>query len=264
MSNLYTLHGMGTPMRETTVKFMMLVILTGLLLTGIPVSALKTAEQSVGDSLTRGGRFTVTITGLPNSSYYIWLPHTSSMSGDPRDQPPIIADYQTNVMEDPADGPWLIGSYQYNNGNGQTIRDDIPPSTPEMPNTRYYALVKTDNSGQATVEFLTSVNTGLRSYSVKVENPRSVDSNNLLVEIRVYSRKAPAGTGLSTTPQTVLSTIIPATTESFVTVPILPTTSISEPVQTSLPTQVPAQKAPVGAWTGLLAAGLTLIMMRSS
>ena len=61
-----------------------------------------------------------------------------------------------------------------------------------MPNTRYYALVTTDHSGQATVEFLTSVNTGLRSYSVKVENPGSIDSDTLRVQLQVYSRRAPA------------------------------------------------------------------------
>ena len=139
MSNQNAQFVMGDPHEKDTLKFMMIVIIACFLLAVIPVSAVKTAEQSVSDSLTRGSRFTVTITGLPNSSYYIWLPHTSSMTGEPRDQPPVIADNQMNVMEDPADGPWPIGSYQYNNGNGQTIRDDIPPSTPDMPNTRYYA-----------------------------------------------------------------------------------------------------------------------------
>ena len=114
-------------MREIPLKFMMIVFIACFLLVVLPVTAVKMAEQSVGDSLTRGSRFTVTITGIPNSSYYIWIPHTSSMTGEPRDQPPVIADSQTNVAEDPDDGPWPIGSYQYNNGNGQTIRDDIPP-----------------------------------------------------------------------------------------------------------------------------------------
>jgi hypothetical protein len=183
------------------------------------------------------------------------------MTGEPRDQPPVITDSQMNVMEDPADGPWPIGSYQYNNGNGQTIRDDIPPSTPDMPNTRYYALVTTDNTGQATVEFQT-VNTGLRSYSVKVESPRSIDSDNLLVEVRVYSRRAPAVIEIFTTPQPVLSTVLPTTTESPPQVTTLLVTTTLEPVQTTTPTHVPTQKAPVGVGTGILAAAVSIFLLR--
>jgi hypothetical protein len=251
-------------MEEIPLKLIMIIIITCIILAVIPVSAVKTAEQSVGDSITRGSRFTVTITGLPNSSYYIWLPHTSSMSGEPHDQPPVIADYQANVMEDPADGPWPIGSYQYNNGGGLTIRDDIAPSTPEMPNTGYYALVTTDNRGQATVEFLTSFNTGLRSYSVKVENPRSVDSDNLMVDLQVYSRRAPAVIGIFTTSQPVTPTFPPTTPGSPPTVTILPVTTvpvttIPEPVQTTLPAPA-STKAALETVTVILAAGVAVLI----
>jgi hypothetical protein len=249
-------------MKEKSFKFLMVVIVACILLLVIPVSAVRSTEQSVGDSLTRGGRFTVTITGLPNSSYYLWIPHTSSMTGEPRDQPPVIADYQTNVANDPDNGPWPIGSYQYNNGGGDTIRDDIAPSTADMPNTRYYALVTTDHSGLATVEFLTSVNTGLRSYSVKVENPRSVDSDNLQVTIHIYSRKAPAPIEIFTTPETAPVTVLPTTTESLPPVTTLPPITTPEPVQTESHTQVPTQKAPVDAATGILAAGAGLLLIR--
>jgi hypothetical protein len=249
-------------MREISLKFMMIMVITFFLLAVIPCSAVKSSEQSVGDSLTRGGRFTVTITGLPNSSYYIWIPHTSSMTGEPRDQPPVIADYQTRIAEDPDDGPWPIGSYEYNNGGGQTIRDDIAPSTPDMPNTRYYALVTTDSSGQATVEFLTSIYTGLRSYSVKVENPQSIDSDNLMVDVRVYSRSAPSVIEIYTTPQTVLATSVPTTTETLPPVTTLPVTTTAEPVQTTLPLQTPAQKASIGIGTCFFAAGLILFLAR--
>jgi hypothetical protein len=248
-------------MREISLKFMMIVIIACFLLGVIPGSAVKTAEQSVGDSLTRGGRFAVTITGLPNSSYYLWIPHTSSMTGEPRDQPPVIADNQMNVEEDPDDGPWPIGSYQYNNGNAQTIQDDIAPSTPDMPNTRYYALVTTDSSGQATVEFLTSINTGLRSYSVKVENPRSIDSDNLLVEVRVYSRRAPAAIEIFTTPQTVRMTSVPTTTEIPSPVTTLPITTIPEPVQTTLPLPATTKKAAQETVIAIIAAGAVILMV---
>lgn len=248
-------------MREIPQKVLMIVIIACFFLSVVPVSAVKTADQSVDDSMTRGSRFTVTITGMPNSSYYLWIPHTSTMTGEPRDQPPVLADSQMNVIEDPDNGPWPIGSYQYDNGNGQTIRDDIPPSTPDMPNTRYYALVTTDNDGQATVEFQTSVNTGIRSYSVKVESPQSIDSDNLLLEVRVYSRKAPVIIEIFTTPQMVLTTILP-TTESPLPVTTLPVPTIGEPLQTALPAQTPTQRAPLGMGTGILAAGTSLLLMR--
>lgn len=247
-------------MKKVQQTFIVVVILAWFLLAVMPVSAVKTAEQSAGDTLTRGSRFTVTITGLPNSSYYLWIPDTSTMSGEPRDQPPVIAGSQVNVMEDPADGPWPIGSYQYNNGNGQTIRDDIPPSTPDMPNTRYYALVTTGHSGQATVEFLTSVNTGLRSYSVKVENPGSIDSDTLQVQVQVYSRRAPAAVEIFTTPQPVLVTFPPLTpTASPVTTLTVPTTP--ETVQTTLSTPLPTQKAPLSPMMGILTVGVCFLLM---
>lgn len=248
-------------MKKVQQTFIVVVILAWFLLAVMPVSAVKTAEQSAGDSLTRGSRFTVTITGLPNSSYYLWIPDTSTMSGKPRDQPPVIAGSQVNVMEDPAEGPWPIGSYQYNNGNGQTIRDDIPPSTSDMPNTRYYALVTTDHSGQATVEFLTSVNTGLRSYSVKVENPGSIDSDTLRVQLQVYSRRAPTAAEIFTPPETVLATF-PSTTPTPSPVITLPETTTPKTVQTTISTTVPTQKGPLSPGTGILTTGICFLLMR--
>ena len=252
-------------MKKIHLKFMMILIIAGFLLAVVPVSAVKTAEQSVGGSLTRGSRFTVTITGIPNSSYYIWLPNTFTMTGGPRDQPPFISDNQYNVMEDPEGGPYTIGSYQYDNGNGRTIRDDVAASTPDMPNTQYYALVTTNSEGQATVEFQTSINTALRSYSVRVENPRSIDSDTLQVELQVISRSAPMVIEISTTPEPVLTTVIPPITESLppeTTITTLPVTTTPVPVQTTLPAETPTQKAPVAVGTGILAACLSLLLIR--
>lgn len=248
-------------MKKNQQKVVVVVIIAWFLLAVTPVSAVKTAEQSAGDSLTRGSRFTVTITGLPNSSYYLWIPDTSTMSGEPRDQPPVIAGSQVNVMEDPADGPWPIGSYQYNNGNGETIRDDIPPSTSDMPNTHYYALVTTDHAGTATVEFLTSINTGLRSYSVKVENPGSIDSNTLQVKLQVHSRRAPAAIEIFTTPQPVLVSVLP-TTPAPPPLTTLSVTTTRETVQTTLPTRLPTKKAPLSPGMGILSTGICFLLMR--
>jgi hypothetical protein len=247
-------------MRQRGLKLIMLIIIACFLLVVIPGSAVRSAEQSVADSLTRGGRFTVTITGLPNSSYYIWIPHTSSMTGEPRDQPPYIADSQTRVEEDPETGPWTIGSYQYNNGGGQTIRDDIAPSTPDMPNTQYYALVTTDSTGQATVEFRTSIYTGLRSYSVRVENPRSIDSDTLMVEVQVYSRRAPSVIEIFTSPETVLTTSIPATTTSTPTVTTIPVTTTAEPVQTTLPLPATTKRSAPETMITVIAAGAVILL----
>jgi len=249
-------------MEKGNLRLMVLIGIICLIFTVVPVFAVKTAEQSIGGSITRGSRFTVTITGIPNSSYYVWLPHTSSMTGEPHDQPPVIAGSQFNIMEDPADGPYTIGSYRYNNGGGMTIRDDIAPSAPGMPNTQYYALVTTDSKGQATVEFQTSFYTGLRSYSVKVENPRSIDSDTLLVELHVYSRKAPVSIEVDTTrepvtPALTTPTVIPTQPPS----PAATVTTIPTPLPTTMPAPATTQKAaPEIVWP-VLAAGAAVMLM---
>jgi hypothetical protein len=42
------------------------------------------------DTAVRGNSFTVTITGVPNFDYYVWVKGSSSMTGLPEDQPPMI------------------------------------------------------------------------------------------------------------------------------------------------------------------------------
>jgi len=209
-----------------------------------PVSALQSSEQSVSDSLTRGSRFTITITGNPNTAYYIWLTGTSTMTGEHYDQPPIISD-TAGMVKDPDGGPYTIGSYQYNNGGGKTIRDDVAPSSPVMSNTNYYGQATTDERGQVVVEFRTSVYTGLRSYSVKVENPNAPESENFQVEQTVYSRIARPmiNTPVPTVPvprtvqilTTTPTTMIPVATD---TLPV-----ITPPLRTATPS--PTNKAPL-------------------
>jgi hypothetical protein len=224
-------------MKKNHLSLVLLVVLTFALIFAVPVTATKTVERSFSDSLTRGSRFTVTITGLPNSSYYIWLPGTFTMTGLSGDQPPVIANSLANVEKDPTGGPYIIGSYRYNNGDGRTIRDDVAPTSPDMSDTNYYALVTTDNDGRAVVEFQTSVDTGLRSYSVKVENPKSVDTDNLLVGIQVYNRRAPTVMVLTreTTPGPVVITQVP----TVIIITPLPTevTTMLIPPPTAIPVQ---------------------------
>ncbi|HVP96196.1 hypothetical protein [Methanoregula sp.] len=153
-----------------------------LVLLCVPVAADYVISDLSGPPIVRGHQFTVDITGNPKTAYYLWLTGTWSLSGGAYDQPPFIIANQWNVQQDPDGGPYTIGSYKYNNGNGRTILNDVAPSSSLLPNTSYYALVTTDDSGQAVVAFGTSVNTALRPYSVRVENPTSVNNNTLIVQ----------------------------------------------------------------------------------
>jgi hypothetical protein len=243
-------------MRKKYQKCIGVLFLACFLSAVIPMAAAQSTEQSVSDSLTRGSRFTVTITGLPNTPYYIWLTGTFTMTGEPYDQPPVIAGNTMNVVKDPEGGPYAIGSYQYNNGGGRTIRDDVAPSTPAMPGTNYYAQVTTDETGVAVVEFTTSAYTAIRSYSVKVENPRSPDSTNLQVEQKVFSRTArpmiitPTYTFETTTPTpSPAPTLAPPTETLPATTPLPP------------PTTLPTRKSPLDAGIVAAAAGFSLVIL---
>jgi hypothetical protein len=196
------------------------VIIACILIAGIPVSA------DSGSTLTRGGSFSIIITGLPSTQYYFWLTGTFSMSGEPGDQPPVIMANQANVQQDPAGGPYTIGSYAYYNGGGRTILDDVAPSSASLSNTNYYGLVTTDSNGQAIVTFLTSAATATRSFSVKAENPKSAAGVGVYMQEKIYSR---------TTPPTPVI-IMPTTTQTTL-VPPLPT--LATPVITVQPTTLP-------------------------
>lgn len=169
------------------------------------------ADGSSNDALTRGGHFTITVTGMPKTPYYVWLTRTFTMTGKPGDQPPIIIAYQSGIQQDPSGGPYTIGQYAFNNGNGRTILDDIAPSTPEMSNTNYYALVTTDADGRAVVAFQTSSGTATRTFSIKVENLQSAAKDNILIErglpVRVPTTSAPEFPPFfSTTPSPAVTT----------------------------------------------------------
>jgi hypothetical protein len=156
-----------------------LLLIAALIVTVIPAHA---AGAQSDNALTRGNRFTVNITGLPSTPYYIWLTRTSSMTGEPGDQPPVIVPFQSGIQQDPPEGPFTIGSYVINNGNGRTILDDIAPSTPVLSNINYYALITTDTYGHAVVAFQTSSATSTKTFSVKVENSRSAANSDILIE----------------------------------------------------------------------------------
>lgn len=211
-----------------------MIFLACIIMLIVPVAALQSTEQSISDSLTRGSRFTITITGLPNTSYYIWLTGTSDMTGKNYDQPPVISGTY-GITKDPDGGPYTIGNYQYNNGGGRTILDDVAPSSSDLSNTNYYAQATTDERGQAIVEFRTSVYTGLRSYSVKVENPNAPESENFRIEQTVYSRTA----------RPMINTPVPTVTipPAATTLTTLPTTVVPIPADTVMVTAPPSASA---------------------
>ena len=193
------------------------------------------ADGTSNDALTRGSRFTITVTGMPNTPYYVWLTRTFTMTGKPGDQPPIIVASQSGIRHDPPEGPYTIGLYAFNNGNGRTILDDVAPSTPDMSNTNYYALVTTDADGRAIVAFQTSSATATRTFSIKVENPWSAANNNILVErglpVRVPTPSAPVfPTFLPTTPAPVV-TSTPGPSPTTIVLTMIPVPIHTSPQQ---------------------------------
>jgi len=152
--------------------------------TGKTVSATKTVTiasdtvkiESNKDSVVRGNPFSVTVTGRPNTLYYLWVKGTSSMSGGATDQPPMIVSGQDSVTFDPDVGPWSIGAYHFQGaGVGQVINNpaaarslsDVAGSPAN--GTVYYAQIKTSNSGTRTIGFMTSQDTKDKKYTIHVE-----------------------------------------------------------------------------------------------
>jgi len=234
--SIINVNGLRDPMIQKHPALISLLVIT-FFIAAMVIPALA-ADGTSNDALPRGGHFTITVTGMPKTSYYVWLTRTFTMTGKPGDQPPIIIGYQGGIQHDPPNGPYTIGLYTFNNGNGRTILDDIAPSTPEMSNTNYYALVTTDADGRAIVAFQTSSGTATRTFSIKVENLQSAAKDTILIErglpVRVPTTSAPEfPTFLPTTPApAVTSTASPAaTTIVFTIIPV--------PIRTS-PQQSPS------------------------
>ncbi len=149
-------------------------------------------------SVTRGSRFTTTISGPSYTSAYVWVHGTSGLSGAPGDQPPVLAAGQAGVERDPAGGPYTIGSYRFSGGGGKTLRDDVPLS----PNggTGYYALVDLGGSGSVAVGWATSIVTKTGGYDIRVErssggNIRTDDVSVSVTEGEVTAEATGAVTG---------------------------------------------------------------------
>ncbi|MDD1683388.1 MAG: DUF3821 domain-containing protein [Methanoregula sp.] len=122
------------------------------------------------DSVVRSKTFSVTITGRPVTTYYLWIKGTSAMTGAYDDQAPMIVLNQEGVTLDPVNGSgfYPIGRYQYENGAGNTIRDDVSID-PTYLGTREYAKIKTTTSGTRTIEWTTTNWTKAQKYTFRVE-----------------------------------------------------------------------------------------------
>jgi len=225
-------------MQKHTMPIKVLMIIFFIAALSIPALA---AEGTSNDALTRGGRFAITITGMPHTTYYVWLTRTFTMTGNFGDQPPVIVAYQSGIQQDSPDGPYTIGHYAFHNGNGRTILDDVAPSSLVMSNTNYYALVTTDANGIAVLAFQTSSATAMKTFSIKVENPGSAANSNILVE-RNLPFKVP------TTHSTGFPTFAPLT--PAVTVTSNPSLSPATIIVTTIPQ--PTQKSPLKSpsWVG--------------
>ncbi|WP_319578303.1 MEMAR_RS02690 family S-layer glycoprotein [uncultured Methanospirillum sp.] len=160
--------------------------------TGKTISAVKTVQiatdqvkiEANKDTIVRGNPFSVTITGVPNAEYIIWVKGTSSMTGTSTDQPPMILTSQDNVKQDDPAGPYEIGKYQYEGGAGKSVKQDVPDD-PDYHGTKTYSQVKLNSSGTRTVEFKTTKDTKDKKYTVRVERKSGNQYKSDEVDIKV-------------------------------------------------------------------------------
>jgi len=224
------------------------LFVTVLLIAGIIVVAIPSCSAASGDTLTRGSRFTITITGLPNTPYYVWVASTSSLTGNAGDQPPVIVGGQSGIQKDPPGGPYTIGNYAFGNGNGRTILDDVAPSTPDMSNTNYYALVTTDRDGRAVVAFQTSSSTATRTFSIKVESPESAGNTDVHVNLGLPVTITP-----TLTPKLSLTESTPPPTSAATSLPTTPAPTTVALTTIPVPSETPSPASPSGVEVGILA-----------
>ncbi|HEX3001070.1 MAG TPA: MEMAR_RS02690 family S-layer glycoprotein, partial [Methanoregula sp.] len=125
------------------------------------------------DAVVRSKSFSVTITGKPSTTYYVWVKDSSAMTGGYDDQPPTIAANQEKVYFDTPTLVWPgfhpIGNYTKENGGTIWLNVANDTTTQYYNKTRYYAYINTSTSGTRTVEFLTNNWTKAQKYTIRVE-----------------------------------------------------------------------------------------------
>ena len=146
------------------------------------------------DSVVRSKPFSVTVTGRPNTYYYIWVKGVSSLDQTYDNQPPVVTANQLGVnIDSPAamaagvawnagdnnnTGPGLssaapgyIGAYWYQNGAKKTLLNYVNYQNAANDGWRNgtYALVQLNAQGTRTVQFSTSNWTKAQKYTIRVE-----------------------------------------------------------------------------------------------
>jgi PGF-CTERM protein len=140
----------------------------GALYTGKTVSATQTitlVSNTVSisanmDTVVRTKPFSVTITGKPSQSYYLWVKDTQGFNSSIDSQAPMISTNQLNVNV----SDWWAANYVYQN-SAQNVAMD----TEQDVNGAGYANVTLNTAGTATVQFLTTNWTKAQQYTIRVE-----------------------------------------------------------------------------------------------
>ncbi|NYT07655.1 MAG: DUF3821 domain-containing protein, partial [Methanomicrobiales archaeon] len=116
----------------------------------------------------RGNKTYTTIQGVPNTPYVIWVKDCSgSLTGAPCLQPPMIVDGQDFVyFEEFQDCPIAMTKFECD-GCIKTIWDTIPHAPHD--GKYYYAVVVTDENGERTIEWSTTVDTKPGTFIFRVQ-----------------------------------------------------------------------------------------------
>jgi len=231
-------------------------------------TVLVPAATAQGDTVTRGGTFTVTVAGIPRTAYDLWPKGTSEMTGEPGDQPPVIIAGQVDVVQDPPGGPYTIGLHPTSGGG--TIRDDVPPDSSTTPATSYYAEVTTDIQGYGTVIFRTSAATAAgQQFHIVAQNPADLGE-----EVKIFfggvptpapTPVTPLPTTLETPPPRPPTTPVPVTTPVPATTVQTTTTLITPPAEATSRAgpggeMTPVRGMPLPAGIALAATGIGLLL----
>jgi PGF-CTERM protein len=137
------------------------------------------------DTVVRSKPFSLTVTGRPNTIYYIWVKSTSSMTGRFDDQPPMLMHQQSGMYNDTA--PYFFNgttsgistftrwgsSYAPQNTATNLIRTvaNYPYN-----GTHYYCAVLTNDAGTRTIQWGTNNQTKAQTYTFRAENYTAANS----------------------------------------------------------------------------------------
>jgi PGF-CTERM protein len=163
------------------------------------------------DSVVRSKSFSVTVTGRPNTYYYVWVKGVSSLDNTYDNQPPMITSNQLNVFTDaPArlnaiynqdptvvNGtnvtgswsalPYYVGAYAYQNGAGNNVYRYVGGNgtAADAWHTNLYAIAKLGAAGTSTIQFSTSNFTKAQKYTIRVEQNFSGQFKSDEVDVKI-------------------------------------------------------------------------------